>query len=242
MLYASFQNIFVSDLYELGYPEVHNATALALQFPNATRDFLDGLSPEVVAVAQIHTLWFALWVVGDVLFGLFLWSYARRLRLSNSWAWSEKTRCCGRFDRKSAGFFYVRMAISVVHIVMCGAVGATLSMYFFAYNGNDRNAIGTEGDDSPVVQQIVHFIYKNSGANVLFPLVMACAPIFAIPDDVGLTITVACLRNLAVRSFLCAPLCSRGPVRPHVQQTNLAPTGRDVITAASQPLRPSHPL
>jgi hypothetical protein len=217
LVYAAFSNTFTASLYAEGYPTLHNSTEYKILHPNSTRDQADGLQAHDVETVVTHSIWFVLYLVADLVFNAFVWSYAARLRSEKSIAWPrprEGNNCCWCCGRDRLVFKLCRWMFGIGYFFGVVVFTGSLFTYVFAYNGNDRFFFGLKNPDAPFLQKFVDWLAKNSKAYLWNPIVICAAPLFAIPDGVGLTVTVSLVASDPAKRVARDETGLSGVVRP----------------------------
>jgi len=202
LTFCLFINIFTSNLYENHEYGLFNATtAMSNMHPNATRmelhhlvanltrDERDGVSKEMFSAVTVHTNWFILYIVGDVLFAVLLWRYANRLRQEHSWAYAPTpttaARCCHQ-DTKC--WSWTRFIAFVVYFVGVPSFCLSLTIILFAYDGSNRlveDRMWKEG--TPILQSLVVWFKQTANAASWFSLPMLFHHFFVVPPGFALS-------------------------------------------------------
>ena len=210
LTFCLFINIFTSNLYENHDYSIYNATKiLSTNHPNATalelqqlvgnltKDQRDGVSKEIFEAVTVHTNWFILYIVGDILFAVLLWRYANRLRTEHSWTYqptaASTTMCCHR-DTKC--WSWTRFTAYIIYLIGVPSFCLSLTIILFAYDGRNRlveDRMWKEG--TPILQSVMVWFKQTANAASWFALPMLFHHFFVVPPGFALKIKLSLKNN-----------------------------------------------
>jgi len=186
--FCTFVNIFTANLYEDHVYEIFNATEfMSIQHPNIsnieiqhfvnnlTRDERDGVTKIIFNAVTIHTTWFILYILGDILFTILLWKYANRLRREHSWTYpikapTKKTLCC---HTPTKYWKYIRYIFFIIYIIGVPSFCLSLTIILFAYDGNNRMVADRMWKNgTPFVQSLLVWFKETANAASWFAIPM----------------------------------------------------------------------
>ena len=196
--YLFFINVFTSNLYDHDTAYTPHNVSNYEGLLNVTRDEREGLPKDISIAVVWHSLWFVFYIAADILFAMFVWSYAANLR-SNPKTWAIVTPPVGSC-RHSKCWRIVRVIVCCLYFfgVILFAMGMIL-MCFHAMNDDKgsepgyRWGFGYIYKDAPLVQKIVSWVAYQSKAALwsAFCLWVPGHSIFVFPKSVGIEVTLS---------------------------------------------------
>ena len=209
--FCLFINIFTANLYskdhEYGvfnateyvsnsYPNVTNEKIIEI-VGNLTRDERDGISKEIFDTVSIHTTWFIIYILGDIVFALLLWAYANQLVRNKSWTYkSSQTSICCHSKHNFLLWKWIRRLVFGIYVIGVPSFCLSLTIILFAYDGKNRMVADRMWKDgTPFVQSILVWFKEKANASIWFSLPMLFHHFFVLPSSFALKFKLSLLKE-----------------------------------------------